>query len=57
LLTDLAQLINEADIDQHEDELEEAAFYALLALIELCRNSVQGQQLARESNAISTLLN
>lgn len=55
-LTDLAQLINEADIDQSEQETQECAFYALLALIELARRSVQGQQLARENGAVATLL-
>lgn len=35
LLTDLNQLMNEADIDENHDLVQEASFFALLALISL----------------------
>jgi len=56
-LTDLNQVMNEADPDVSEENMQEVTFYALLALINLTCDSPKGQVMAKEAQAITTLVN
>jgi hypothetical protein len=51
-LCDFNQLVNVSDPEINVESMQEVSFFALLAVINLTKDSAKGQQMARENHAI-----